>query len=60
MTKLLRVKAVADLLGVSPKKVLQLTRDGRLKSILLGPRTIRFHQDDVEELVSEWTTKRRF
>lgn len=60
MVKLLRVKAVADILGVSPKKVWQLTRDGKLKSILLGPRTIRFHPNDVEELVSEWTTQRRF
>ena len=59
MKRLMRVKDVAEHLGVSTDAVWEMTRDGRLKSVVLGKRLIRFKPEDVESLVDEWTTQRR-
>lgn len=60
MKPLLKAKDVAHILGVDVKTVWRMTKDGRLKSIVLGPKTIRFDESMVKEMVSEWQTSRRF
>jgi excisionase family DNA binding protein len=60
MKPLLKAKDVAHILGVDVKTVWRMTKDGRLKSIVLGPKTIRFDEGMVKEMVSEWQTSRRF
>lgn len=60
MKPLLKIKDVAKILGVDARTVVRMTKDGRLKSIVLGPRTIRFEPAAIEALISEWTTKRRW
>ena len=59
MRRLLKINDVCELLGVGRKAVWQMTRDGRLRSVTIGLRTVRFRQEDVEKFVDDWTTQRR-
>jgi excisionase family DNA binding protein len=51
--RLLRVKEVANILGVSPHRVRELVANGDLASIRLGSQGWhRFRFDDVERLIA--------
>ncbi|MGV8909316.1 MAG: helix-turn-helix transcriptional regulator [Propionicimonas sp.] len=51
LVRLLRVREVADLLGISVWQVDELRRTGLLRSVSVGSRTHRYHPDDVTEFV---------
>lgn len=59
MKRLLKIDDVCELLGVCSRTVWKMTRDGRLKSVTLGSKTVRFREEDVQQFVDEWTTQRR-
>jgi excisionase family DNA binding protein len=60
MRRLLKIDDVCKILGVARSTVWKMTRDGRLKSISLGAvRTVRFREEDVQELIDDFTTRRR-
>jgi excisionase family DNA binding protein len=46
--ELLTADQVSKLLGWHPRTVLNAASRGELRCIRLGPRTIRFHPDDVK------------
>jgi excisionase family DNA binding protein len=52
--RLLRVKEVANILGVSPNRVRELVANGDLASIRLGSQQgwHRFRLEDVERLIA--------
>jgi len=60
MKPLLKAKDVAQILGVDVSTVWRMTKDGRLKSIVLGPKIIRFTEEHIQAFTHEWTTARRF
>lgn len=47
MCKLLTAEELAELLGVPERRVIELAKRGRIPCIWIGPRTRRFHEDDV-------------
>ena len=49
--ELLTAKNVAVQLGCSEKYVYDLFNNSKLKGIKLGPRFIKFRQEDIDELV---------
>lgn len=55
MDKLVSGKKVADMLGISRVTVWRLERAGKLKSVRLSPRLVRYRISDVEELMREHT-----
>ena len=58
--KLLTVKEVGEILQISTRSVHQLTKDGILKSIKISQRTIRFRPEDVDQMIENRTTQKRF
>ena len=46
--ELLRARHVAEMLDVSPRRVLQLARERRIPAVRTGPRAIRFPKAAVE------------
>ncbi len=46
--QLWRVRRVAKLLDVSKKRVYQMVREGKLKAISLGPRSMRVTKESVD------------
>jgi excisionase family DNA binding protein len=50
---LLTVERTADILEVGRSKVYALLKEGKLKSVNLGPRIRRVTRDSVEALVAE-------
>mgnify|MGYP005719242291 FL=1 len=60
MRRLLKIDDLCKILGIARSTVWKMTRDGRLKSISLGSvRTVRFREEDVQELIDDFTTLRR-
>lgn len=45
------VDQVAEYLGQHPNTIYRLAKDGELKSVRLGPRTIRFRKADVDDFL---------
>jgi excisionase family DNA binding protein len=54
--RLLTGRAVADQLGVSPKTVLRWALEGRIPSVRLSNRAIRFPEDQLDAWLDERTT----
>ena len=52
MKPLLKAQDVAKILGVDVSTVWRMTKDGRLKSIVLGPKIIRFTEEHIQEFIS--------
>jgi excisionase family DNA binding protein len=50
--RLLRVEEVGAVLGVAPRTVKRLAAAGRLRRVVLGPRTTRYRESDVTELIA--------
>ena len=48
---LLTAEDVSDLLQVDTSFVYKLSKAGRLKSVRLGPRCVRFHPDDLRAYI---------
>ena len=56
MRRLLKIDDVCKILGIARSTVWKMTRDGRLKSISLGAvRTVRFREEDVQQLIEDFT-----
>lgn len=53
---LVDIKEAARLLGVSERTVWQLTNDGKLKSIAIGKRGIRYSFKSLQEFAGEKVT----
>lgn len=51
--QLVSARQVAEQLGVDPKTVRRWAAAGRLSLVRLGPRSIRFHQSEVDELIAK-------
>ena len=51
LQQVLTVAEVAKLARVGEKAVRQWAADGTLPVVRLGPRTLRFHRDDVDALL---------
>lgn len=51
--KLLKPAEVAKTLNISTDKVIQMVRDGTLRGISLGPRTIRIFEGSLNELLAQ-------
>ena len=49
--KLLRKADVVEVLGLSPRTIDQLVKDGQLPAIRLGHRTRRFRAQDIEAYI---------
>lgn len=56
MDKLLAADEVAAILGVHRSSVLAFARAGALPVIRLGPRTVRFREQDVARFVDARTS----
>jgi excisionase family DNA binding protein len=54
--RLLTGRAVADQLGVSTKTVLRWALEGRIPSVRLSNRAIRFPEDQLDAWLDERTT----
>jgi excisionase family DNA binding protein len=52
--KLLTAKDVGEQLGIADWHVLELARDGKIRSIRIGYRTIRFAQEEVDRFIKDW------
>ena len=57
--QLLTARTVAETFGVSTETVLRWARTGRLPSITLSSRAIRFRADEIEAWMAERTTPAR-
>jgi len=57
--RLLTAREVADRLSVSVETVLRWARDGRLPSVQLSNRAVRFHRDDLDAWLAERATAGR-
>jgi excisionase family DNA binding protein len=51
MARLLTAGDVAERLELHPRTVLRLAREGRLRRVKLGHRTVRFVPEDVEAYI---------
>ena len=51
--QLVSARQVAEQLGVHPKTVRRWAEAGRLSLVRLGPRSIRFYQSEVDELIAK-------
>lgn len=51
LTRLMRCREVAELLGVSSWQVGELRRQGVLRSVAVGDRSHRYHPDDVRDFI---------
>lgn len=49
--KLLNVKDVAKILNVSTRQVWRYVKAGKLKTIALSPKTVRFTEKQIEEFL---------
>lgn len=45
---LISARAVAEQPGINPKTIGRWASSGKFKIVRLGPRTIRFHQSEVD------------
>ncbi|MEO8498630.1 MAG: helix-turn-helix domain-containing protein [Planctomycetota bacterium] len=52
MTELLKPRTVAKLLAVSPQKLRDMVGEGRIETVNLGPRSLRFRRADIDALLS--------
>lgn len=55
MEKLLTVKELAALLGVTPTCVYRWLGDSRLPAVRFSKRCVRFREKDVQELLEQFT-----
>jgi excisionase family DNA binding protein len=53
MPELYRAREVADLLRLEPRTVLDMANRGELASIKLPNGAVRFHIDDVEDMLAK-------
>ncbi len=53
LPQLLTADDVGKILGRHPRTVINLARDGELRAIRLGHRTVRFEPRDVEAYIAE-------
>ena len=51
---LLTADEVGKQLGISPRQVLILSREGKLRRLRMGFRTIRFTQEEVNRFIHDW------
>jgi excisionase family DNA binding protein len=51
--RLMRPEEVADVLGVTKRRLRQLVSAGALPCVRVGPQTPRFKRADVERLIGE-------
>lgn len=58
-TRLLTVREVAQLLGVSTETILRWTRAGKLPAIRLSSNALRFREEDLDAWMDERATPRR-
>jgi len=56
--ELIDARAAGAIMGLSPKRVLTLAREGKLTYIRFGPQTIRFRPSDVQEFASRREERR--
>ena len=54
--KLLTARQAAEILGIAQSTLRAWTRDGRLPSVVLGTRTRRWREADLERLICESET----
>ena len=47
----LTVSDTAEQLAISPREVYNLVDKGRLQAYRLGPRLLRFHQEDIDRFI---------
>ncbi len=50
--RLMTAKEVADYLGLALDTVLKMSRDGRLPSVRVGSRTLRFRPETIDEYIA--------
>jgi excisionase family DNA binding protein len=58
VTALLNCKEVAQILGIKPKTVNKLVRDGQLACVQVTPKERRFSQAQVQEYIEAKTVER--
>ena len=51
--KLLKTAEACERLNISRRTLYEMIREDRIKAVKLGPRTIRFHPEEVERVVSD-------
>lgn len=51
--KLLSLKEAAEYLGVSPNSVRNYIARGRLKSLRVGPKLIKFRKADLDKFIDQ-------
>ncbi|GEM_PF-5582807 len=56
MNKLLTSKEAAELLGITPRDLRALCRDGELRFVMVTPRKRRFREVDLEDFVNRKLT----
>ena len=54
---LLTADEVGKQLGISSGQVLVLSREGKIKRLRLGFRTVRFAQEEIDRFIREWQDK---
>ncbi len=57
--RLLKQKEVIAILGVSPKTLQKWRRNGRIRAVSFGYRSIRIRQSEVERIEQEGIDARR-
>lgn len=52
LVALLDYGAVAKLLGLSVRQIAHLVKSGRLRAVRMGPRSVRFTVQDVQDFIA--------
>lgn len=56
--RLLSIETACELLEVSPGTFRTIARQGGIKPVVLGPRTVRWRLEDIRKLGNRETSKR--